>query len=108
MFLDLMLRGGVKHCRGCIGGGAVVVHVLGSYRRRRRRHRRLSVGEKVGRQRPVATNLLARPFLVRFLEWFVVGSNRFPVKVLNCIRRVQLQRQPSVFNLQSCPSTTAA
>ena len=29
--MDLIPRGGVKHCRGCIGGGAVVVHVLGCY-----------------------------------------------------------------------------
>ncbi len=28
MFLDLILRGGVKHGGGCIGGDAVVVHVL--------------------------------------------------------------------------------
>ena len=40
MFSDLILRGGVKHGGGRIGGGAVVVHVLGSYSSWRRETRR--------------------------------------------------------------------
>ena len=40
MLLDLILRGGVKHGEGCIGGGAVVVHVLGFYSSWRRETRR--------------------------------------------------------------------
>ena len=40
MFLDLILRGGVNHGGRCIGGGAAVVHVLGSYSSWRRETRR--------------------------------------------------------------------
>ena len=40
MFLDLIPRGGVKHGGRCIGGGAAVVHVLGSYSPWRRESRR--------------------------------------------------------------------